>query len=142
MLGKRVLAGKPSLVANFPQGTSMNYSALIKALIAVESGGRADAVGDNGKALGILQIWDIVVRDVNQIYGTRYKWRDALDPLKARVICTQYLKHYGRPELIGKMDPYEANARIWNGGPNGHHKAATVPYWNKVKAHLTLSTHP
>lgn len=117
----------------------MNYPVLIDALVAVESGGRADAVGDNGKALGILQIWEIVVRDVNQIYGTKYKWRDALDPLKSKVICTQYLKHYGRPQLIGKMDPYEANARIWNGGPNGHHKASTVPYWNKVKKHLKLS---
>ena len=120
----------------------MNFSALINALIAVESGGRADAVGDNGKALGILQIWKIVTDDVNQIYGTRYKWRDALDPLKAKVICTQYLKHYARPELIGTMNPYEAAARIWNGGPNGHHKASTYAYWLRVKANLNLSTHP
>ena len=30
----------------------------------------------------------------------------------------------------------EARARTWNGGPSGMKKAATVGYWNKVKAAL------
>jgi hypothetical protein len=34
----------------------------------------------------------------------------------------------------GKTD--EEAARIWNGGPTGHRKLATVTYWNKVKKHL------
>jgi hypothetical protein len=30
-------------------------------------------------------------------------------------------------------------ARIWNGGPAGWHKSATVAYWRKVKAVLAAS---
>ena len=30
----------------------------------------------------------------------------------------------------------EDRARIWNGGPNGYKKQATVKYWKKVKEHL------
>lgn len=120
----------------------MNYPSLITALISVESGGRADAVGDNGKAFGILQIWDVVVQDVNQFYGTKYKHSDAFIPERAKKICRLYLTHWATPKRIGKMDPYEANARIWNGGPNGHLKKATLPYWAKVKAALNKSSHP
>ena len=117
----------------------MNYSALIDALISVESGGRADAVGDKGKALGVLQIWDVVVKDVNKSYGTTYVHKDAFNPVKARQICEQYLKIYVRKSRIGSMDSYEAAARIWNGGPNGHRKAATLGYWAKVHKALKLS---
>lgn len=117
----------------------MNYSALISALTIVESGGRADAVGDNGKAYGILQIWDVVVQDVNKVFGTSYVHKDAFNPTKARQICRYYLSHYATPARTAGMDPYEAAARIWNGGPNGHRKAATIPYWAKVRKHLKLS---
>lgn len=119
----------------------MNYSALITALISVESGGRADAVGDNGKAFGILQIWDVVVKDVNTFYGTTYTHKDAFNPTKAKTICRCYLKYYATPARIGNMDPYEAAARIWNGGPNGHRKVATLGYWAKVKKALKLLSH-
>ena len=117
----------------------MNYSALISALISVESGGRADAVGDNGKAFGILQIWDVVVKDVNTFYGTSYTHKDAFNPTKAQQICRYYLRLYATKARIGDMDPYEAAARIWNGGPNGHRKAATLAYWARVKKALKLS---
>ena len=101
---------------------------LISCLIAVESGGDPEAVGDNGKAIGILQIHDICIRDVNRIYKTKYQWpRDARDPKKARYICYLYLSHYGKGKSI------EARARIWNGGPRGYKKKATLPYWEKVK---------
>ena len=44
----------------------MNYSALISAIMAVESGGRDQAIGDGGRALGPLQIHKAVVVDVNR----------------------------------------------------------------------------
>jgi hypothetical protein len=117
----------------------MNYSALIDALIIVESGGRADAVGDNGKAFGILQIWSVVVQDVNKVFGTNFRHQDAFNPTKAKQICRRYLSIYAIKSRIGDMDPYEASARIWNGGPNGHRKNATLGYWAKVKRQLKLS---
>jgi hypothetical protein len=30
----------------------------------------------------------------------------------------------------------EHRARVWNGGPKGMKKAATVAYWNKVRREL------
>ena len=113
--------------------------ALISALVMVESGGvdvseyRRDGVsetvvaGDNGKALGCLQIHEEVVRDVNRIYGTRYRHKDVLKPGIAKRICYLYLTHYA-----GVGATAEQCARIWNGGPRGHKKAATKKYWQKV----------
>lgn len=123
----------------------MNYSKLIDALQAVETGGHPDparAVGDDGRSIGILQIQKGVVEDVNRVTGSRFTWVDAYDPQKARLICQAYLRHYAVPSRIGSMDPYEASARIWNGGPHGHIKLATLPYWHKVCAHLALSHQP
>ena len=109
---------------------------LIPALAKVESNGNPRAVGDSGKALGELQIWSVVVQDVNRVHGTRYTHRDAFDPAKARDICRRYLAIYCTPKRLGRAPTMEDAARIWNGGPNGHKKAATVKYWQKVNAAL------
>ena len=68
---------------------------LIDALIQVESNGNVEAVGDNGKAFGCLQIWNIVIQDVNRIYKTRYKHKDAFNKNKSKQICRLYLTHWG-----------------------------------------------
>jgi hypothetical protein len=52
----------------------MNWDVLLFALMVVESNGDCSAVGDDGKALGCLQIHACVVEDVNRIYGTSYDW--------------------------------------------------------------------
>ncbi len=104
---------------------------LISALIVVESGGSADAIGDGGAALGCLQIHEAVIDDVNNIYGTDFIHADALLPDRARMICTLYLLHYAGPSATP-----ERCARIWNGGPQGAHKASTLSYWEKVQQHL------
>jgi len=99
---------------------------LIKALIQVESGGDADAVGDNGKAVGILQIHPIMVKDINRILNEhRYTLTDRYDPEKSIEMCRIYFKHYGGST--------EELARKWNGGPQGHKKKSTETYWKKCK---------
>ena len=109
----------------------MNLSLLL-ALIAVESGGDPRAIGDGGKSIGVLQIGPAVVLDVNRVYGTRYKWpTDCYNARKSAVICVQYLKLYTEPD-----DSNEVIARTWNGGPKGHRKASTLPYWRKVQKAL------
>lgn len=107
----------------------MLTSLLISALILVESGGDPAKVGDGGRALGVLQIHACVIADVNQHYGTTYKHKDALDPVKAVRICRLYLHAYAPPGATP-----EIYARIWNGGPNGHNKVSTLKYWKKVEA--------
>ena len=64
---------------------------LISALIAVESGGNPNAIGDHGKALGVLQIHSEVVMDVNQFFHTNYTHHDMLDPVKAKDVAEKYL---------------------------------------------------
>ena len=106
--------------------------ALLLALIAVESGGDPRAIGDEGRAIGVLQIGAAVVLDVNRVYGTRYKWpTDCYNARTSAVICVQYLKLYTEPD-----DSDEVLARKWNGGPSGHRKPSTLKYWQKVKQQL------
>jgi hypothetical protein len=105
--------------------------AFLLALEQVESGGRCDAVGDHGKSLGALQIQRAVVVDVNETFGTHYRWADAHDKEKARAICALYLHRY-----LPETATMEEGARTWNGGPTGSRKESTKTYWRKVKLEL------
>ena len=102
-------------------------SNLISALIIVESSNNDLAIGDQGKAIGCLQIHRGVVLDVNRITGSNYRHQDMTNRVVARAVCEAYLKHYGR----GKTT--EQQARIWNGGPTGDKKAVTLGYWRRVQ---------
>lgn len=104
---------------------------LINALICVESNGNDYALGDNGNAIGCLQIWECVIDDVNRIYKTHYTHKDAYNRTKSIAICKAYLRHYAPANASD-----EVFARIWNGGPKGHKKQSTLKYWNKVKKAL------
>ena len=105
-------------------------SNLISALIIVESSGNDQAIGDNGRALGPLQIHRGVVQDVNRITGSHYKHSDMTNRVAARAVCEAYLKAYGKGASTEQL------ARRWNGGPTGDRKSATEAYWAKVKKHL------
>jgi len=96
----------------------------------VESGGRDLAIGDSGAAIGPLQIHRSVVVDANKIAGTHFTHQEMTNRTIAVQVARVYLGHYAK----GRTD--EEAARIWNGGPTGHRKSATVNYWNKVKRHL------
>jgi hypothetical protein len=112
----------------------MNLTALFLAIVAVESGGNVNAIGDNGKAVGPAQIWEITVKDVNRIAGTRYTSNDRRDLTKSAEIFRIYTDHYGRKYGWPVTD--EVRAKVWNGGPNGPKKSATSTYWRKVSAKL------
>ena len=108
----------------------------LNAVERVESRGNTRVVGDNGRALGSLQIWASVVADVNRIAGTNYRHVDAFDRVKARRIARIYLNHYASPKRLGRTASLQDYARIWNGGPLGHKKASTLGYWAKVQREL------
>ena len=106
-------------------------SNLISALIIVESSNNDMAIGDQGRAIGCLQIHRAVVLDVNRITGSHYRHQDMTNRAQARAVCEAYLKHWGK----GKTT--EEQARIWNAGPQGHKKkTATQAYWLKVQRNL------
>jgi len=113
----------------------------IMALIMVESGGDPNAIGDKGKAVGILQIHSIVVKDVNRIYKTKYTDKDRYDQDKSTQICELYLRHYASTKRLGRVATNEDMAKCWNSGPNWFNKSTKVKarqevYWQKVKKHL------
>lgn len=104
---------------------------ILSAIIAVESGGDPSAIGDSGAAVGILQIHPIMVADVNRILSRpAYTLEDRLSPARSIEMFTIYTSHYTpswEPELV---------ARRWNGGPRGHLKPSTLPYWHLIQSHL------
>jgi len=111
---------------------------LLAALMLVESGNQADAIGDNGRAIGCLQITKACVRDVNRIYGTRYRWPDdCFNRYLSGRICDLYLSAYVTEERLGRKPTPQDFARAWNGGgPDGWKRKSTIPYWNKIRKHL------
>lgn len=105
---------------------------LLDAIIQVESGGDPNPPdGDNGEAVGILQIHKIFVDDVNQILGeAKYTYDDRRDPVASVEMFCTYHNYW-----CGKHNDWtlEGLARRHNGGPWGHKKESTIPYWEKVK---------
>ena len=114
----------------------MNWAILLAALIAVESSGDPDAIGDNGLAFGCLQLHASYVQDAAEFAGETWKHKDAFNPATAEQIVRAYMARYATQKRLGRSPTYEDIARIHNGGPNGFKRAATDGYWLKVKKEL------
>lgn len=119
-------------------------SFLIPVLIGIESGGDPNAVGDDGEAVGVLQIHPCVIDDVNRVFRTRYTPADRLNAAKSMTICRCYLLYWGYryTQNTGHEPTPEVLARIWNGGPAGWKKEATRGYWKKVQAAIRQKPEP
>jgi hypothetical protein len=102
-----------------------------RALHIVETSGKlGPTIGDNGKALGPLQIHRAYHAD-SRVAGDYSRCAD-LDYSKR--VVTAYLKRYA-PKAWATGD-VETLARIHNGGPKGAKKPATKSYAVRVKALL------
>jgi hypothetical protein len=100
-----------------------------RALHVVETSGRTGLIlGDGGKALGPLQIHKSYHAD-SRVAGD-YSRVAELDYSKR--VATAYLKRYA--PAAWKAGDVETLARVHNGGPRGHLKAATKSYGARVKA--------
>ena len=109
---------------------------LIDAICKVESNNGMYIAGDNGKAIGCLQIWKNVVDDVNKYSKVKYTYADRYDKVKSYEMFKLYIGHYATQKRLGRKPTNEDMARIWNGGPNGYKKTSTIKYWNKVKKYI------
>lgn len=112
------------------QLVASDIDSFIVALEKVESNQNTQAIGDNGRAFGILQIHAITVEDYNRIYGTNYQHEDVFNPEIARKICKGYLSHYTKHLESPNFKDFSF---IWNGGPSGWKYARYETYGNPNK---------
>ena len=137
-----------ALLALTTAAAAADQSRLIDALIRVESNGKANAVGDSGKAFGILQIHAITVAEANRLSGKHFTHREMLDPTKARAVAEIVLSHYSKhiSKTTGRDATNKELAFIWNGGAGAWKRVANPVadakqknlenYWNKVSRSL------
>ncbi len=117
--------------------TSPKWDDLIAAIIHVESRGNDSAVGDNGKAVGCLQIHPIAVREANRIlHRDVYTLEDRYDRTKSIEMFNIISEEYECCEEYTFMQYAEIVSRRWNGGPRGDKRQSTLKYWNKVTKQL------
>jgi len=101
---------------------------LIRRLWIIESGGQLNPCpGDDGKAIGPLQIHPAVVKDVNKFCGARFSLEDRRDLAKSKEIARLYITYWMQRHRE------EIASRIWNGGPRGWQKKTTDEYWQKMQ---------
>ena len=113
-----------------------NPTALESAVWEVETG-RCESscpAGDNGNAIGPLQIWECAFIDV-QRDGEVYSDCEDLD--FSLEVFQRYMKRYATEKRLGRPVTDEDRARIWNGGPRGvwakgKKKIKLDKYWAKV----------
>lgn len=110
---------------------STNLNIMFEIIKQVETNNEWDAVGDNGKAFGVVQIHKICVDDVNRIYGTDYEHSDMFNEVCAKEVFILYLTAgidiY--QEKHGKSPTESEIARMWNGGIyRGYLKNTTNQY--------------
>ena len=109
------------------------HERLIRAIHMVETSGRTGPIrGDGGAALGPLQIHRACWIDAN-IGGT---YAECAGLAYSKRVFAAYMARYCTSKRLGRAVTDQDRARIWNGGPNGYKKKATVAYWNKVKEQM------
>jgi len=87
------------------------FAKLLPLLIAIESGGNPNAIGDGGLAVGILQIHPCVVEDVNRLLNHKtFDLEDRYDPAASITMCRIYLFHHWKR---GNRDLLSLGCR-WN----------------------------
>ena len=118
----------------------LHATPLLTAIEQVESGGNALAVGDSGKAIGILQIHRCVLDDVNRAHGTKFRHHQMRGPHLSRVVFYRYIELWATEKRLGRPVTDEDRARCWNGGPDGWKKDSTLCYWRKVKTQMEKIT--
>ena len=104
------------------------------AIWAVESSRQTNPPdGDDGKSIGPYQIQEAYYKDAKEFMPEEidFEYKDCRDMQCAEAVIRVYMLRYAR-EAWNNHD-FQTLARIHNGGPKGHKKKSTIPYWNKVQ---------
>jgi len=110
---------------------------IMNAIVYVESRGIDSAYNASEDAVGILQIRQCMVDDVNRILKRKnnlnfYTYNDRWCKNKSSEMFEIYCNYYN-------LTTAEEIARCWNGGPRGINNPYTIKYWNKVELKLEES---
>lgn len=111
-----------------------NLRDIIEVLKHVETNNDPTKIGDNGKALGVLQIHKACILDVNRYYGTEYTHEDAINILISEDIFIKYISIGIRlyEKKCGYLPTEKEIVRMWNGGIySGYKYEDTLPYLKK-----------
>lgn len=114
-----------------------DFDDFARAVAKVESNNNSKAIGDNGKARGILQIHEICFIDAKSFDKelNRFKYNDVFNPQVSKRVLWAYCAKYEKEAL--KNGNFEVLARLWNSGPGwAKKKSKTDNYWNKVSKNL------
>jgi len=103
------------------------FDDFFQALVWVESRGKTNAIGDNGRSFGPAQISRAYFQDA-QAVEPDLKWDEVFTVEGSKRIFRAYMRRWKIPET-----DFERMARVHNGGPKGDQKDATLPYWRKVQ---------
>lgn len=116
-----------------PKWADAEWRNVLDAVRQVETGGKPNegigVVGDNGDALGPYQIHKGCWQDACEADAS-LKNKTYQDCLTDKAYSEKVFKAYIRRYLPKGGSPTDA-ARIWNGGPKGHTKSATLGYMKK-----------
>lgn len=108
---------------NFKINKYVSYKDIL-AIICTETGpyllaGKTgnELIGDNGKAIGIMQIHDAALQDVNKKLGTNIKWTKLKDDEKNIMVGSTYLQIcYEKAVKEKSADIRKLAIRKYNGG--------------------------
>lgn len=113
---------------------TIDFDNIFKIISIIESNENPYAIGDNGRAIGIVQIHKICIDDVNNHFNTDYRHYDAFNVDKSRDIFELYLTmgiifyKYSN----NRFPTIEHIVKMWNGGIyNGYRIHSTEKYYKK-----------
>jgi hypothetical protein len=108
-------------------------SAVVDKLEAIESNGNTQAIGDNGKAIGCLQIWRIMVAECNRILKRdEFSDKDRLSRSRSRQMATVFLS-YQRTRYFKRFGKYPTSAELASAWNTGSIFKQNTKYKNKYK---------
>ena len=138
-----ILAFFTTFSANCAQFESktVNFQRFAAALAKVESYNNPKAIGDKGRAIGLLQIQSKCFQDACKYDKelAKFQYKDCFDSRVAVRVLYSYCSRYEPVAL--KNGDWETCAKLWNGGCNWRSKPAKVKiklenYWQKVSSNL------
>lgn len=111
---------------------SEDWELFVRAVIWRESRGDANAIGDDGKAVGVLQLHKIMVDDANRIskmkgYDKKYTYNDRFSEEKSIEIFNIVQNYYNK-----SLDHTKA-LEIWNSGHPDSYKEEIFKKYNELK---------